>query len=168
VRWRTPIPQGLYEEGMWFNVVVSTDGTVHINDRGFLVAVAPNGTIMWEFDYEGWTCVAALDEDGTIYLGESGATGDPGYLHAISPGGELLWSYEAPANTSIFSIVIDQEGMILFGGWNGIYALDQEGNLKWSYEAQDYVFSIAIGEEGAIYFMRYDDSGTILGKISGQ
>jgi outer membrane protein assembly factor BamB len=171
VNWKMVLPHDPAStlHGVWFNPVVASDGTVYIYHDGHLIAVRVNGTSAWDLAFEGYAYIAALGEEGTVYLGESGFADTPGYIHAISPDGELLWTYEAPGDSYIYSMVIDEEGTILFGGYGGIFALDPEGNLKWSYEVQGDVTSIVVGEEGAIYFMRYDDSNRFfLGRISGQ
>jgi outer membrane protein assembly factor BamB len=78
-------------------VVVGADGTIYVgaNPLGldtYVVAVSPEGTILWRFVEccsQGLIAGPAVGPDGNIY-----AVGDQGGLgaFALSPSGELLWN----------------------------------------------------------------------------
>jgi len=138
----------------------------------------------------GFVSSPAIGNDGTIYIGSGDWWADQGAeelgvdtskikerefsdkrLYAINPNGTLKWIFtvdDEHVKTSIFgSPVIDSNGIIFFGSFNGIfYAIRDDGDTAtkvWSYDAKksplpnttnrdkEFWPSPAIGNDGTIY-----------------
>jgi outer membrane protein assembly factor BamB len=118
----------------------------------------PNGpdgnwpTIKWKFRMEGLTLSSpAIDENGTIYIGEDGIHNS--YFYAINSNGSEKWHFN-PGDWVMSSPAISSDGTIYFGSLNGnLNAVYLNGTTKWIISlGEGWVYSSpAIGDDGTIY-----------------
>jgi len=94
-------------------------------------------------------CVTKI-ENGVLYVGSIWAI--PNYLYAIyTSNGTLKWKYKT-GNDITSSPVIDDDGTIYFGDWNGnIHAVYPNGTQKWKFDSGGWFDSSpAISDDGTI------------------
>lgn len=130
--------------------------------RGF----SPDGTQDWTYRYQGETDVSpAIGANGTIYttinLG-SGLVLEEGYLYAFTPSGDMKWRVktdnaihhdnDATLRNSSFPVVGPNETVYVGSSTGELFAVDSDGNTKWTYNAgSSVVSSPAVSEDGTIY-----------------
>lgn len=114
--------------------------------------------LKWSVRWSGDTVrsSAAIDADGTIYVGGGGTRS----LHALNPDGSAKWTcvlggavWSSPA--------IDSAGTIYVGCYDGkLYAIDPDnGSIKWSAPTGVIAYeSPAIGPDGTIYCGSYEST----------
>jgi outer membrane protein assembly factor BamB len=98
--------------------VVAADGTVYVSVvSGQLRAVAPDGTIRWQYARNGTEvfAAAAVATDGTIVTSGMRASDSTHWVLGLSPDGVLLWQYPVYADTD-FALV---SGPRVVAGRNG-------------------------------------------------
>jgi outer membrane protein assembly factor BamB len=122
---------------------------------GTLLAVSPQGNIIWTFDPGTGTEIKsspAIAEDGTIYFGSRDRK-----FYAVTPQGKLKWVF-ATGGWVDSSPAIAADGTVYFGGWDkNFYALDPSGAQKWVFAVGAIVTSSpAIAADGTIYFGALD------------
>ncbi len=146
---------------------IGDDGTIYFGgvEEAALYALYHNGSRKWKLTL-GSNVVSspALAENGTIYIAayKPGPTG--AYIFSINPNGTINWRYEVEDEAMSASPAIDKYGIIYVGGWLGnndvggnLYALNPDGTLRWFYHTGDSIYSsVAIGEDGTIYFGSWD------------
>jgi outer membrane protein assembly factor BamB len=138
--------------------VIDKEGIMYFVCFDDVYAVYPNKTIKWIFfDMIGWCrgSSPAIDENGTIYIGTVGTSGN--YLYAINSDGSLKWKFHV-GDWIYSSPAIGNDGTIYFGSETDyIYALYPNGTLKWKYKTSVAVLSSpAIGDDGTIYCGSHD------------
>ena len=83
-------------------------------------------------------------------------TGRSPYSTAGNPGGEK-WRFQTDGYMEC-GMVIDNDGVIYFGGGWTIFAINSDGSLRWGYNTDGKIWSTpAIAEDGTIYIGSYDD-----------
>jgi outer membrane protein assembly factor BamB len=105
---------------------IGSDGTIYVSSwAGVVNAIRPDGSKKWSLDL-GETVAGspALGADGTLYVG--------GHSHviAISPVGSMKWVY--PVGAVARNVSVSADGTI-YAGAHDVYALGEDGTLKWSY-----------------------------------
>ncbi|HEC89637.1 MAG TPA: hypothetical protein ENI44_03540 [Thermoplasmatales archaeon] len=135
-------------------VSIDSDGTIYVAEygNGKLYAFNPNGSIKWSITINsevGVSSTPVIDENGVIYIGDI-----DGYLYAISSDGTEICRTEI-SNEILGSSPVIGDGTIYIGSYaakTGLFALDSNGNLKWSYITHDGIDgSPSIGLDGTIY-----------------
>ena len=167
-KWRFPADDWIFS-----SPVIDQNRTIYFSGYSFF-AINSSGTLKWKttsyIDVHG---APAIDKNGIIYMGSAYAS--PNRLYAFYPNGTVKWSY--PTDNIFSSPVIDEDGTIYFGEYNGnLRALYPNGTLKWSKPNIYSVFSSpAIGEDGTIYctswsggnvYAIYPNNGTIKWQFS--
>ncbi len=135
------------EEGVVFA------GEVRFQDPDRLVALNPDGTVLW--NTEGMGGPTSLGPDGTLY------TTSEDSIFAINPiDGSVIWSYPSGQldDARAEGITIDNAGNLYFTTSVGILAsLAPDGTLRWSYDlAPDTSDIVApgapvIGPDGTLF-----------------
>jgi len=172
IGWMAPIPN------TGFTPAIAADGTIYVNGRFSLFAVAPNGTMKWKYDFPRIDNVDALGrrettgnqrsapvigKDGTIYLnteeGWSEQIKAEGGLCAFYPDGNLKWRSRDVGGCA--APTIDNDGTIYSAiGTYGmaaaqeskLLALHPDGTLKWSLPTELWIQSSpSIGADGTLY-----------------
>lgn len=138
--------------------VLDYEGNIYVANS-HIYSLYPNGTLRWEFEYgspvEG--CPAIDEQRGVLYYGIEWDS--PNYVYALYLlNGSTKWKY-LTGNHVTSSPVIDTEGVIYFGDWNGnIHAVFPNGTRKWMFNTGDVITSSpAIGNDGSIYIGSHDD-----------
>ena len=132
------------------NGIIYFGGYGALSEEGKLLAIAPNGSVLWEYplsDYIGSSPL--VTSDGTIYISSNGS------LMAIDSRGALLWNYTT-GWSSDSSPALGRDGSILIcspiDGSSILSSLTIDGTLEWETEIGGYVDSTpAISSDGTIY-----------------
>jgi outer membrane protein assembly factor BamB len=149
--------------GIYHLPVIANDGTIYVllNSfgylrQGYVVAIAPDGTIKWEHEttgnHDGFTL--AVGADGTVYT-RSLEDADF-YLIAINPDGSLKWRYQTSLIPMSSQITVGGDGCIYLGVYyNSFYdrilAINPDGTLRKKFILDGCPISIAIGSDGTLY-----------------
>jgi outer membrane protein assembly factor BamB len=110
-----------------------------------------------------WGCSPAIDNEGTIYIGDD--------LYAIYPDGSLKWKCEGIWNLQ-GTPAIDENGILYVGtafSTDRLYAIyTSDGTIKWQYNVGGHIWSSpAIAVDGTIYFgSGHGHSGSYYGYIN--
>ena len=148
---------------------VGPDGTVLITSHdGKLRAVAPDGTLKWEFATGDriWS-TPAVAEDGTVYTGS-----DDDHLYAIDGAtGKQRWrlrigACDPPIGGGPEGVRCDVDGGPTLGpdgtiytGGDGVYAVWPDGVLRWKFATPEHVSAApALGTDGTVYAGCQDDA----------
>jgi hypothetical protein len=111
---------------------IGHDGTLYAtNDMGKLVALSPQGQLLWTHQGEGPHASApAVAPDGTVYYGAGQ------HVYSITPGGIEQWSYDVGigyVERWIYAPHIDGAGNVHVGTRNGHFALRASGQPLWHF-----------------------------------
>jgi outer membrane protein assembly factor BamB len=146
-------------------VASSYDSSWH----GRMYAFFPNGSLEWVFNpgtSGSWiVSTPAITPDGTILFGD--LTNHNSIFWALNPDGSVLWQTTIPnarENDLVSSPAVSPNGMIYVGEGDGdgygpkrLVALNQTGQIQWSFTTGDLVLSSpAIAVDGTIYVGSYD------------
>ncbi len=177
VIWKLPLEKHFY----YCCPAVGDDGTIYVTtgvvyqdyDTGSLYAVSPNGTILWQYDFENLPPTVlpnlpyspAIGNDGTIYVQDYEYR-----VYAFSPSGELKWRFDDFGIDQSWLIhydtgqrvpAIGYDGTVYIGA-NGLYALNpQTGEKIWSfnplYPGNSCRNSPVVATDGTIYITIHQD-----------
>lgn len=116
--------------------------------NGNLYSLRKDGSVRWSLDLNESIFSSPTGYKNSIYV----AAGSQFY--SISSYGDINWIYTIDEDKVISSSpAVDENGSIYFGcDDKNIYALDNEGNLKWNYTTEGSIFaSPSISEDDKIY-----------------
>ncbi len=153
------------------NCVIGSDGFIYVGsndddqDVYKLYAFYPSGGQQWEIDVVGPIGTPAIGSDGTIYVAAgSGAVGPySAALYAIRPDGSLKWRNDKTGGIgggylygpNTFPVILPN-GLILITNEQKLIAVDQNGEIKWSFgvgQFNSWMHSNpAVALDGTIYF----------------
>jgi hypothetical protein len=107
-------------------LAVSANGEVLLAATGgAIVGVTPDGQQSWTLmPAGGFAGALAADTSGNVYAGSAG-----GVIYALNPNGRIAWEFRAPGPI-VAGPIIGTDGTIDFVA-DGLYALDQSGQLAW-------------------------------------
>ena len=162
--WSVPVGTGSIDAG----IAIGADGTIYMGtnehgaDRSRWSAVSPQGGVLWTLDLtRTGHSTPAIGDDGMLYLGSSSNVSNDfaGSLIAVDPGGTVRWLLEVidPLRSSP---ALGPDGTIYVAGGQHVYAVDQQGEIQWSYETADRAFfrsSPAVADDGTVYVGGEDD-----------
>jgi outer membrane protein assembly factor BamB len=104
------------------------EGQVYAGGYNDLYAFHPDGSFAWKAPAGNCShCAPAVAADGTVY-----AASNDGHLYAFSPDGAPQWTYAAGSALDD-TPAIATDGTICYNLDDGIYAINADGTLKWSY-----------------------------------
>jgi len=147
--------------------IVDNNGIIYVGAY-YMYAIYPNGTLKWLFNSHGRVVsAAAIDDNSVLYFGGIWEE----YLYAVySENGTEKWRY--PIGYTWASPTVGPDGIIYApatDNWN-VLALYPNGTVKWSFHANERVFSSpAIGSDDTVYctsygsylYAIYPDNGTV-------
>ena len=159
--WSVPLEWSIPEaSGGTINAgaAIGADGTIYVgwNDNpaqaSHWYALSPQGGMLWTVDLPGtsWS-TPAIGADGTLYFGFS--IGSGGGLVAVDPGGSIQWILDG-LDRIASSPAIGPDGTIHVARGRHVYAVDPQGEIRWTYETpvRTFVFSSpAVASDGTIY-----------------
>ena len=162
-RWDFKIDLDVYS----FSPTVGPDDTIYVANseevsRGGekyrewgLCAIRPDGTKAWFYPAPSEHSVAVA-KDGTIYIGSSSGVGSS--VIALTSKGDLKWSCPLTKSIILSGPALGPDGSIYVGSHDHfIYALSQDGRLKWKFETGYAVVSAPIVDaKGTIYVFSAD------------
>jgi hypothetical protein len=145
----------LVSDGTLAMPAIAPDGGVvfwcETGDGYYVYCVNPDGSLRWRSSV-GYSVYGtpSIDPDGTIYLLDYA-----GVLHAIARDGRPLWQYSVGPRATYWetweSPAIGPDGTI-YAASNYLYALNQDGTLKWRQGAGDSAVNLpCIGPDGTVY-----------------
>lgn len=155
---------------------VGEDGTIYLGANanfGFLgdksilamYAINPDGTLKWKYMVGANVYTPAIGDDGTIYFQD-----EFNKLYALTPDGTLKWVTAGGYGDASKSPAIGIDGTIYCTIGTYFYAIDPDGNERWSYPMHiENRSSPSIGMDGTIYigtsnqasFYAFDPDGTV-------
>ena len=154
LEWSRPEGEILIGAG----VAVGADGTIYVGWNDYAAqtshwyALSPQGGILWTVDVPGSTTkgMPAFGADGTLYFGSR--TGSAGSLVAVDPGGSIRWILDG-FDRIASSPAIGPDGTIYVAGGHHVYAVDPQGEIRWTYKISPRTFrsSPAVASDGTIY-----------------
>lgn len=151
-------------------MTLSPDGTFYFISSNFhLVCVDQDGAERWRVPLLSMgSSRPEISSSGTVYVLD-----DYSHLYAISAAGKKLWKFvpPPPATTMLeqyfgyglwspggayigngFVPAAAPDGSVYFCNWDGIlYAVDAQGQLKWSRPLDGECTAPAIGADGTVY-----------------
>jgi outer membrane protein assembly factor BamB len=144
----TPGEQGVSTEA-WMSPVIGPDGTIYVattTATTTLYAVATDGTIAWQYEFEGdFTQIegaAAIGADGTLYV----AYGD---LYAFDPRGNVKWRAPSFGGTAP---ILDGNGTVFATNGRTLGAIRPDGTTAWTYPLVAPPTGMpSLGADGTIY-----------------
>ena len=129
---------------------VGKDGTIYYTDKDYLVALNPNdGSTKWQVNGGDYFCSPAVSSKGTIYYSSYGT------IRAVNTDGIIQWTYvdSSYARQHVFGIEIGNDGTLYFVSSDSpfLYALKNNGELKWKYRIGNYGVDPALDTKGNVY-----------------
>jgi|GEM_PF-2391225 len=131
LKWKIVEPGGVDS-----SPAIGKDGTVYYVTsyvgQDYLKAVDPaSGSLKWEIKGGDDLNSPAVGTDGTIYYSHEGT------ITAVTPSGNVKWKYKDTSYTvqAVFAIEVGYDGTVYFVGLPSpyLYAIDNQGSLKWKY-----------------------------------
>jgi outer membrane protein assembly factor BamB len=142
-RWSVPLGDRVYSTPL-----VHDDGTIYVgSDAKKLVAITPDGKVIWRLEVEGEADSGAVfAKDGTVVF----AAGS--FVHSVRRGGDLAWRYAAKGKVFTAPAITD-DGLVIVGSQDhSVHAIGAGGALVWATDlGADVDGAAVIGDEGAIY-----------------
>ena len=133
------------------NPAIGPDGTVYISANTKLLAINPDGTQKWAFNF-GSTATynsPAVGDDGTIYIAELSNK-----LYAINPDGSKKWEFATSGSQINSTPSLGSDGTIYIAEVSPgkLYAVNPDGSKKWEFVTSDSaLYNSAVGSDGVIY-----------------
>jgi len=132
---------------------LGSDGTIYIgtwtaDDKGQLLAINPDGTLLWEYDFVmPIKSSPAIGPDGCIYVGC-----DYFSLYCINRLGLLRWRFQTLREIQS-SPVIGADGTVYFGSGDfSLHAVHPDGTAAWELPSDSGLRgSPALAIDGTIY-----------------
>jgi len=118
---------------------------------GKVVAFSPTGDQLWNHSTTSWLEGSPLlTSDDRLLIGDYA-----GYVYCLNSNtGEEIWQKKPSPATGVItsSGTLAPDGTIYFGIGDTLYALDDTGTTKWTYDANGILqFSPAVTADGKIY-----------------
>ena len=140
---------------MYTTPLIGSDGTIFIaNGIKQIIAVAPDGTIKWQYENESFIVSLGINigKDGTLYFVDQSAT-----LNAIGMDGSLKWQLtdDRISRTSYSALTFSPDGKTIYIQGISVLVLavdvDQK-SVKWTFGNDGLLTSPIIDADGNIYF----------------
>lgn len=137
-------------------IYVTTD-ILYIDENPFLLAISPEGKLLWKFELNGRDyTIAHISEDGTIYVGNYVD------LYAVNKNGSEQWHYVFHEELSNFTkknneLSKHKKDLLFFRSYSSLRAINLQGQLIWEYtvpftnNVQGQLFPPVIANDGNIY-----------------
>ena len=143
--------------GFHFAPAIDNTGIIYITGSsdgiGSLVAINPDGTLKW-FKMVGGSSIYAspsIGNDGTIYVCRQTRGSNRG-LTAVDQEGNVKWHYITDSNVYT-SPVISDDGKVWISNSDGLFTIDQTGNLLSYISLNADANSPIIGRDGTVYIV---------------
>jgi hypothetical protein len=149
---------------------ISNNGTIYFctytasGDRGHLVAVNPDGSLIWQLDVGScYSCDPALAKDGTIYVlsGISTTSFWGKWLNAVYPNGTMKWSI--PLDSLPGYPVVKEDGTVLVScrangsGLASLVAVSPDGSISWTTVIDSpFISNPSLDSSGNVYVVSED------------
>jgi outer membrane protein assembly factor BamB len=142
-RWTAILGERVYSAPL-----VHDDGTVYVgSDAKKLVALSPDGAVLWRLEVEGEADTGAVfGKDGTIVFAAGSS------VLSVRRGGDVAWRFTAKGKVFTAPAVTDA-GLVVVGSQDDrVYAIDATGAAAWSTSlGADVDGAAVVGDDGAIY-----------------
>ncbi len=164
--FRAPIEPTRYHKyrnpGTYIIRVLAKDTWGNISEwsRPCSVEIVPS-IVKWFFPtVEAIVAAPALDESGNIYIGD-----DSGTFYSINPDGQLRWTFSC--RQPVYGGVTIHKGLIYLPALDSsLYCLDTLGNLRWSVNLGDELWTPpAVAADGTLFLTT--DAGKLISLTPG-
>ena len=149
----------------WGGILMDSDSTIYFTTgKGILYAIDNEGNFIWEnklAEYFGEMMLINIDKDKNLYV--AGLVKDSLYLNSVNANGELNWRYYLTDTLSAHqsaraSAAISPDGKTIYVNGNGLYALNQDGTLKWHGDYGIITAPPVVDAQGNLYVGAMKDS----------
>ena len=130
-----------------YGLPIDSNGAVILPEWN-MRAINHDGSEKWIIDEYLYTLTTpAIGPDGTIYT-----ISNSGILRARDSNGVLKWAHNTNSTTFGAGVAVSNDGTILFGSGESLYALTSDGTEKWSFDCGERINNTpVIGYNGIIY-----------------
>ncbi len=132
-----------------------------------VVKFSPAGELLWLFPSPIATSSGLrgvdVDNDGNVFCYE--CANDLIYLRKLSPQGELIYTKE-DLGACGYGLEVVSSSEIYLNTVSDVLRLDEDGNIKWTFETSTQLLDIAVGNE-EIVVAGHNFSGGNFGTIEG-
>jgi outer membrane protein assembly factor BamB len=144
-------------------LALGADRTVYVvgGSVNLLYALNPDGTTKWSFDIGTYGNGLVIAPDGTIYISDYNgeivavtATGQQKWRYQIAPGGDVVFPSAVGTDGTIYGMAYDP----INDFFNGLYAINPDGTLKWHFSTYSSYTAPSIGSDGTIYTLDLKDT----------
>ncbi len=157
--------------GYYIGQAAEADGIIYApSNDGSLYAIDANGDLVWDFETGHYIWAQPIIAEKTIYIGSMDH-----FVYAISQDGDELWSKEMTGAVASSPVLSEDSSVLYVGSISGqMVAMDPEnGELIWSFDAEDSIWGNALLIEDTLYFADSDgnlyalssDAGEILWRV---
>jgi len=142
-RWEVPLGERVYSTPL-----VHEDGTIYVgSDAKKLVAITPEGRVLWRLEVEGEVdSGAAFTRDGNIVF----AAGSN--VYCVRRGGDLAWRFRTRGKVFTAPAVTGDD-IVVFGAQDDLVrGISAAGALAWATDlGADVDGAPAVADDGAVY-----------------
>ncbi|MCB1215777.1 PQQ-binding-like beta-propeller repeat protein [bacterium] len=130
-------------------VSVSRNGNILLGcDSGKLYCLAPNGSLLWDYSFEGSILSAiSCSPDGSLYFGSNDE-----HIYALHADGSLRWKIHTGRQVRS-SPCIDERGFVYIGsGFTSLFRIDGGGTVLGTYSMDQNCWSDpVVDSNGTVY-----------------
>ncbi len=141
-------------QGFYIGQAAEDEGIVYApSNDGRLYAINSEGNLLWSFEADHYIWSQPQINADAVFFGSMDH-----FVYGVSKNGDQLWAVEL-GGAVVGSPVLSEDGTKLYVGsiGNDMVALDtSNGDLLWSFEADESVWGQALLADGNLYF---GDSG---------
>lgn len=134
--------------------VVGEDGTIHVgsHDHHFY-AIGPDGRVLWRRDLGGPIYSTPVRIGDRVFVGSDAAV----FFCLDAASGRVIW-YLRTDDDADTGIALAPDGTLVFAAGPDVFAVTQEGEVRWRFRTGLKVFSApAIDDDGTVYVGSQDN-----------
>jgi outer membrane protein assembly factor BamB len=159
----------------WPGILVNGDTAYVAYNQHVYALNVENGSQRWQFPAEADNAVSfyarpTLTADGQLLVGTYGVGNNPvNTLYSLDPvDGSQNWAFEGAANRFVGAPLANEHGIFAPNADHSLYALDENGQLRWTFETADPQWAQPAGLGEVIFLPAMDHSLTALDAGTGE
>ncbi len=152
ILWQTPMDEG------WSSPVMDVEGNIYAytNTSKLYSINSMDGSINWTFiaAKTSYTAPAVDSDRKQVYIADQS-----GIFYAVdTETGKEKWRYTHTGQVAA-SLLIADDGTIIYNQGNGLWALNPDGTLKWKKDEDGkWKTGAGVGDDGTIYYGTWNDT----------